>query len=548
MSKEYRCYGPPGTGKTSWLSRQVERGAEVYGPHRILVASFTRAAVAELNRRQLPIPEHMVGTLHAICYRGLGNPEICETRKHFQAFSEENPQWSLTEGTRDSLDDGNSSGESTSRGDTYLREYARLRNMLRPRELWSPSLIEFARRWEGYKSETGTMDFTDLIETALNDLENPPGLPDVGFIDEAQDLKPLEFALVRKWGEKFDRFVVVGDDNQCIYSWSGADPANLLTPLPPENIKILKYSYRVPKAVHTLAENIICKIPEPYRQAKEYHPRCDLSNECEEKHCPCDRYIAQGGEVRRIGVSFKNPESLIAVAENFTKKNQSVLFLASCSYMLTPLLSALRTAGLPFANPYRRKRRDWNPLLKVRDQISAGERVRAFLTAFEQWDTSLWTPTNLRLWLELTKGVLHRGGKEKLLNLSGDNLIPVKDLLEIMPLTEVVQAQKEGLTWLQTKLNKQWEHSASYAIRVAEREPENLRGEPLILIGTVHSVKGGEADHVILSPDISPQATRQLMAGNTGRHELLRLFYVAVTRARESLTLAAPSGRMAMPL
>ena len=56
-----------------------------------MVASFTRAAVAELNQRDLPIPEQNLGTLHSLAYRTLDYPEIVETGKHFKDFNETVP-------------------------------------------------------------------------------------------------------------------------------------------------------------------------------------------------------------------------------------------------------------------------------------------------------------------------------------------------------------------------------------------------------------------------------------------------------------------------
>ena len=52
MSNEFHTIGPPGTGKTTVLARRVEKAVEEYGADRVLVCAFTRAAVAELNRRE----------------------------------------------------------------------------------------------------------------------------------------------------------------------------------------------------------------------------------------------------------------------------------------------------------------------------------------------------------------------------------------------------------------------------------------------------------------------------------------------------------------
>jgi superfamily I DNA/RNA helicase len=66
--------------------------------------------------------------------------------------------------------------------------------------------------------------------------------------------------------------------------------------------------------------------------------------------------------------------------------------------------------------------------------------------------------------------------------------------------------------------------------------PKALIGDPKILIGTIHSVKGGEADAVYVFPDLSASGIREWndLQGD-GHDAIIRQFYVAMTRARESL-------------
>ena len=85
-----------------------------------------------------------------------------------------------------------------------------------------------------------------------------PKNPSVIFADEAQDLNRMQLSLVRKWGRHAEYFIVAGDDDQTIYSFTGATPEAILDPDIPDDHKIiLKQSYRVPRAVHRLAEGLI---------------------------------------------------------------------------------------------------------------------------------------------------------------------------------------------------------------------------------------------------------------------------------------------------
>ena len=533
--KEHRVFGPPGTGKTTYLSRQIIKACDAYGPHRVMVASFTKAAVAELTGRNLPIPDQNLGTLHSIAYRALDHPEIVETGKHFKNFNEgAPPSFKLSEPSRTDIDDGFAAATSGGSGDDLLRELQRRRALMQPPESWPEQLRGFATAWTRYKEEVGGMDFTDLIEKAYQDVSHPPGAPDVGFFDECQDFTPLELALVRKWSAGMERIVMAMDDDQTLYSFKGASASLALTPLPPENIRILKQSYRVPEAVHDLAQAWISKIPDTHRQAKEYLPR------------------QEAGAVLRSEHHYKDPRPLIDLVQPYLEAGKSVLFLTSCSFMLGGLLDALKSQGIPFANPLRRRRLDWNPLYRPEDKFTAAARVEAFLSNALEWEPgALWTGTNLALWLPMTQGVFIKGKKTKGLALFRETAGAVSlDLLQQYIAPETITAALEGgLDWLRSRLAGEWMKTGAYACLVAEKggiEALSAVDEPLCRVGTVHSYKGGESDVVVLFPDLSYQGYMQAIGSVEGRYDSTRLFYVGMTRARETLILCAPATRMAI--
>jgi hypothetical protein len=84
--------------------------------------------------------------------------------------------------------------------------------------------------------------------------------------------------------------------------------------------------------------------------------------------------------------------------------------------------------------------------------------------------------------------------------------------------------------------------------RIARRYgPAALRQFPQITVGTGHSVKGAEADVVYVFPDLSPAAHRQWISPHQQRDALIRLGYVMLTRARETLILCDPAGPGFLP-
>ena len=66
---------------------------------------------------------------------------------------------------------------------------------------------------------------------------------------------------------------------------------------------------------------------------------------------------------------------------------------------------------------------------------------------------------------------------------------------------------------------------------------EKITQQPRITLSTIHAAKGGEADNVLLLPDITKSALDQ---NDMDPDELHRLFYVAVTRAKKSLHILEP--------
>jgi superfamily I DNA/RNA helicase len=67
------------------------------------------------------------------------------------------------------------------------------------------------------------------------------------FIDEAQDLSPLQWKLFDKLKEYADDIYLAGDDDQAIFAWAGADVDRFINE--PAKEKVLKYSKRISRAV-----------------------------------------------------------------------------------------------------------------------------------------------------------------------------------------------------------------------------------------------------------------------------------------------------------
>jgi superfamily I DNA/RNA helicase len=80
------------------------------------------------------------------------------------------------------------------------------------------------------------------------------------------------------------------------------------------------------------------------------------------------------------------------------------------------------------------------------------------------------------------------------------------------------------------------ESERAYIIAMLRRG-ERFNGEARITVSTIHGAKGGEADNVVLFTDLSPAAEAQMNINPDDTH---RVFYVGVTRAKQSLFIVEP--------
>jgi superfamily I DNA/RNA helicase len=368
-----------------------------------------------------------------------------------------------------------------------------------------------------------------------------PKRPSVIFADEAQDLNRMQLTLIRKWGERASYFIVAADDDQTIYSFTGATPEAVLDPdIPADHKIILKQSYRVPRAVHGPAMRLIKQVTR--RQEKDYLPR-----------------PAEGECIRLSSGTYKSPEYFILkTAIQHLERGQTVMFLAACGYMLQPLVAVLRKNAIPFHNPYRKSNGFWNPLRMGRG--STPSRILALLVAHPGFGNGRrdWTNGDLGLWAEwlTAEGVLKRGAKKKLQNYPPNDTATIEtldDLFETAALEALLTAfagdYRSLLEWWRKRVTASVFKRVQFPLDIADAHgPTALIEVPRVIVGTIHSVKGGEADVVYLFPDLSGEADRQYQKTGPPRDAVIRQFYVGMTRARETLYICPMETGMAVRL
>jgi len=536
------------------LVQEAETAISELGGENVVVASLTRAAAFEFMSRGLSaIPHNQIGTLHSLCLKATEITELAETDQGKKAWNEfiapHHSEWKLSGA---SGPEGMDETQKRTEGDALLGHFSYLRALDPPeppdRNLWPLSLQGFVSAWETWKHETQRLDFTDLILLALETTDTAPGNPRRLFGDEAQDWSPLEIRLFRDhWGHHAEKVMLVGDEDQTLYVWRGADPHIFLDHPVPENQKILlNQSYRVPRAVRNAALAWISSEIDT-REPVEYFAR------------PVD------GLLRFAHAGYDQPHRFHTLIEEIVAREQSVMILASCAYMLRPMLAALREWSLPFHNPYRVENGAWNPIRRG-SSLKQGGKAPAVtkldrLLAFQCINERLfprrsreWTWEDLHRWTAPLRStgadpVLTRGAKTRLATLAetGSQAGGAWTDAEFAELfvggwngPHAHSAAQGDLDWWLSAMRASETKGYQFMLNILKnRGIAALLEKPRVILGTIHSVKGGEADHVILFPDLSYSGAQDYWEDPA---PTARLFYVGMTRAREGLILGENSG------
>ncbi len=526
--------GPPGTGKTYEAGRWAARAATRYGHDRVLVCSLTRAG-AKQAARDIELPYSQLGTVHSFASRALGSPVVAESK--IAEFNEAHPGWALTV-HGNSVDDSYNQKEDTTSGDKAKLDVAWYRTMGIPIEHWTKqSAIDFSVRWEDWKQQCGYSDFTDLIEDAYTDCKTAPGDPAVILVDEAQDTGGLEMRLLMKWAESAQHLVLFGDSAQAIFQWRGSD-ALLLQKLWLEHDKErapLQQSFRLSRAVYEYTYGWARDRFEE-TMALQFLPR-----DCE-------------GSVGHIHQSFNRfaPSTLERLVVRYTRDDETLMFQATCGYMLDHLIAQLREIGVPFHNPARPTNGKWNPLPQKRAKgHTVVDRVLAFMRPdVATWgdQARFWRVDDLKAWVGglPATGVLIRGKVKEIESLS--EKATDDDIADLMPswfqpdtLARIVP--KPDLDWYLSMV-KGADGLRKYVKEIIkQRGVAAIRKRPQVEVGTVHALKGREATTVVLCPDISLQAYQASRDSKDVAEEMRRVFYVGISRARDNLLLCAPSAK-----
>jgi len=462
VKKPIKIYGPPGTGKTFRLIRRVNAYVRTGTPyHKIGYFAFTKKAAKEARNR-IGVDEKQVPyfqTLHAFCFHLLNlNESAIIQPHHYEALGKKlNIRVNFNDKYNDEqthfLTCNNPYFQMIQRSinkDIPLREEFNLNEHDRKDiESWD-TLNHIYINLQEYKTKMHLLDFNDLIKKVINSGKIPK-LKAI-FIDEAQDLSPLQWQLYDKLRENCDDMYLAGDDDQAIFAWAGADVNRFIKE--PANERVLRYSRRVSRAVQEQSQIAVSRIS-GIRKHKEYLPRAQEG---------FASHINNLGQVDLTKgkwlILTRTKSNLLDIMKELKSKNIYYQSNKGKSFNV-----GIYNGAMAYTKWIREGKLEEKEINDVREYIPNGN----------------WNPE--KNWYDIF----------------------VADQKEILYIRNIISG--------------------------GEKLYENAR----IWLSTIHAIKGGEEDNVILSLHQGAKVQKSIRLSVDKQDEEHRVWYVGITRARNNL-------------
>ena len=515
-----------GSGKTRVLTRRIAYRCvtESADPRHVVALTFTRKAAGELRSRlrTLGLRDSIAaGTFHAVAYaqlrrswadRRITPPTLLERKGQFLARL-------LGRGSGIKAIDVAGEIEWAKARLVAPGDYAResvAAGRRPPTDLHV--LAQLYERYEQEKRNRRMVDFDDLLALCIRAIETDADFAATQrwqfghlFVDEFQDVNPLQFRLLEAWrGDRRD-LCVVGDPNQAIYAWNGAEPA-----------LITKLGTRIPgTATVTLERN--------YRSTPQIIATANRVLECAAAATLRLRATRPEGPIPRVTSHDTDVDEARAIARAIVRNHKpgapwshhAVLTRTNAQAVL--LAESVRAAGAPV------RVRGQTPFLQlpeVQEALRALQRVRGgFRDAVGELETRVGADPELDD--DASDDASERDTEGGTLALSDAELARLRNLEELLRLANEYDADDRAPTpagfesWLNATVGADDGASGGDAVEVA----------------TFHAAKGLEWPVVHLAGLESGLVPIGHAQTNEQLAEERRLFYVAVTRAERELHL-----------
>ena len=502
-----------GSGKTTVLTRRIARrcleGAT--DPMHTVVITFTRQAAAELKRRlrALGLRDSVIaGTFHAVCLSLL--------QQHWERTGRRAP--SVVQDRRRLI--GEVIGpRRTSVIDDLATEidWARARNIParsyasaaaaqgRISEAPAADVEKVMSDVEALKAKRGIIDLDDLISNVIDAARRDAEFADILrwrlrhlYVDEAQDMNPLQRAVLELWRADRDDLTLVGDPSQAIYGFNGSDPGILLRleeHFPGIEVVRLDTNYRCTPQIVRAGLTTLAHLGEPPPPLRSSRP----------DGLPVSIYGFEDETSEAKGIA-----DLLADARRPDEPWSHFAVLARTNAQLPAIRQSLEQASIP---AQLNASRQSDPVQRIVREVG-----------------DLPSTTRIAAWSKDASARIAQ-------SVSGDVPDDNDDTADAASLSRVVRAVDDFLA-------DGGGDGRSFLAWVRTHRPfDEANGSNAVSLMTYHSAKGREWNTVVLvgcEDGLVPHSSAKSQAA---RAEEIRLTYVAETRAANRLLLTYARSR-----
>lgn len=435
--------------------------------------------------------------------------------------------------------------------------------------------LEVYRKYEKSLKINNAVDFDDLLILPLKLFNNNPGVLQkyqekykYVFIDEYQDTNEPQYILSKMISAKYKNITVVGDADQAIFTWRGANYKNILNfekDYKDAKVVLLEENYRSTKTILNAANNVIKnnkvrKEKNLWTQNEEgskitYYKAFDEKDESNYVVNEINKIIEKGVNPKDICVLYRANAQSRTVEEAFLTSNISYNIVGSYAfYNRKEIKDLIAYLKLIYNN------KDDVSLLRVINYPKRGignKAIENLVIKSNVLDKSLYEvidsgkelefknmieeikkeESHLTL-TELIDMVLDKSGMKKSLedekSIEAD--IRLENLEEFKSIAKAMEIN-EGIVSLEELLDK-----LALVSDVSEQKNDN---EDKVTLMTMHAVKGLEYDYVFVvgvEEGLFPHSNS--LESNDELEEERRLCYVAITRAKKKLYLINARSRI----
>jgi superfamily I DNA/RNA helicase len=595
-----------GTGKTRVITfRIAHMVARGISPAHILGVTFTNKAAREMQervRKLLPKSKTenksngpTICTFHSLCVRILRQHiEKLGYKRNFVIYDESEQLGAV----KKILSSISSKGEKVDPG-AVLAVLSKFKNGGENAKVFGDESVRalaqhIAKRYESALHACNAVDFDDLILLTLRLFREQPAALEACrakyryvMVDEYQDTNAAQFELVHALTKEHRNLCVVGDDDQSIYGWRGAEIANLLDMekhYPEVKIIKLEQNYRstttILNAANAIIKHNVRRRGKSLWSGKGHGAKIQLhtfdNDETEAREIVAQiefKRLAHRTPWRDCAILFRTNQqsrpletALRTVAvryhliggQSFFDRREVKDFLAYLKMFLNPHddISLLRIANVParglsdvtmerlLGASHDRKCSVFaamkNPLVTTTFQANTRKSIEAFVDFVERTRGHILNPASgvsLQAWSD---NFLNETGYFAELRRLEKN--PENSESRVRNLKEFMATMDRPAGGGQSPAERLGNFLEEITLDTEREEEEENTGDAVTLI-TMHSCKGLEFPHVFivgLEDGLLPHS-RSKAEGTLDEER--RLFYVAVTRAMQTLTISHCGGR-----